>query len=82
MMISTQEELFAAIFNETVDRSPDEIREIMRDRKSRLFLLSRIHERWWRAHTAARRFGFVGVGQIAFAERRMVKFQQRLFKQS
>lgn len=79
-IIENRENLFAAIFEETNGRTPEEIREIMRDRKSRLFILSRIHERWWRGHTAARKFGFVGVGQFVFAEKRMVVFQQRLAK--
>lgn len=41
---------------------------------------SRLMKRFYEAFHNARNYGFIGVGQITFAEKRMVIFQERLAK--
>lgn len=77
-IIESRENLYAAIYREIGDRSPDEVRELCRDKSSRLAFLVRLNRRYDRAFEASRKFGFVGVGKYVFAEKRMVEFQHRI----
>ncbi len=55
-------------------KTPEEIRAGMKNRGSRIFLISRAVQRYLQAQAAGRKFGFIGVGCIAFANTRLEKY--------
>jgi len=57
-----------------------QIEKDMTDRSSTLFMLSRLFNRYSTAKEESRKFGYIGVGSISFAENRLIKFQERLIK--
>lgn len=76
--ISTYRDLCAAIFDALGDKTPDQVRQECDASGSRLNLLSRALNRYHAAEDASKKFGFIGVGCISFAEARLEKFSRKV----
>lgn len=59
-------------------RTPKELREEMQKSGSRGNLIYRAWKRYFDAKTASKKFGFIGVGCLTFADARLAKFCKRV----
>lgn len=71
-------EICKALFDVTNGKTVDDIKAAMADRSSEAFYVSRLFKRYNDAHEASKKFGFIGVGCISFAQTRLQEFQRRL----
>lgn len=76
--ISSFKELAAAMNREIEGKTLDFIREQVSQQGTRLNLMSRAITRYFNAEQASKKFGFIGVGCITFAEGRLAKFCQKI----
>lgn len=77
-MIKNFDELCKICYKLVDGQRPGSIELEMQDRSSKMFYISRLIKCYFNAKESAKRFGYVGVGQITFAEARLKRFQERL----
>lgn len=81
-MIKDFNDLCKAINEVIKDKTPAQIETEMADKSSRAYFVSRLMRRYTDAEEESKKFGFIGVGCISFAQARLVEFQRRLGVQS
>ena len=61
-------------------RSLADISAITENPSHPIHWMKRIHTVWFRSYTASYKYGFRGVGQIAFADERVIHYQKRVYQ--
>lgn len=73
----THDQICKHLFSAIKDKTPEQIKAEMLIKGSRCHIVSRLLKRYHASEAAAKRFGYIGVGCISFAEARTALFVKR-----